>query len=214
MILETHGDHVAALEVSDGTHPPVTRTWSYSVAPGPTEPYDIVVRPTAALDPAVAAATDAAVARWERVITRGVPDVTASVPAGYCGTGGQPFDGTIDEFVGWAFRLLGRYAATMHLVANHLSTVAGDAAVAETYGISHHRSDDADPRRNLTVGFRYLDRLERRDGGPWLIARRIATTEWVTAPVEGSRWEIPPTDTLGRRGPEDPLFALLAELEG
>ena len=122
------------------------------------------------------------------------------------------FDGTIDEFVEWAFRLLGRYASTMHLVANHLSTVVGDAAVAETYGISHHRSDDPDPRRNLTVGFRYLDRLERRDGGPWRIARRIATTEWVTAPVEGSRWPIPPTDTLGRRGPEDPLYGLLAEL--
>jgi hypothetical protein len=123
------------------------------------------------------------------------------------------FDGTIDEFVVWAFRLLGRYAATMHLVANHLSTVAGDAAVAETYGISHHRSDDPDPRRNLTVGFRYLDRLERREGGPWRIARRIATTEWVTAPSESSRWEIPATDTVGRRGSDDPLYALLAELD-
>jgi hypothetical protein len=93
------GDHVATLELSDGTHPPVTRTLAYTVAPGPTEPYDIVIRPTAPLDPAVQAAVDQAVARWERVIVRGVPDVAVSVPAGQCGTGGQPFDGTIDDLV-------------------------------------------------------------------------------------------------------------------
>ena len=85
--------------------------------------------------------------------------------------------------------------------------------MAETYGVSHHQSADPDPRRNLTVGFRYLDRFERRDGGPWLIAQRIATSEWVTAPTEGSRWPIPVTDVRGRRGPEDPLYELLAGLE-
>ena len=86
-------------------------------------------------------------------------------------------------------------------------------AVAETYGISHHRSDDPDPRRNLTVGFRYLDRLERRDGGPWLIARRIATTEWVTALAEGNRWPIArgPTPRAGA-APTTRCTTLLAEL--
>ena len=83
--------------------------------------------------------------RMDEAVVRGCyhPDATDTHGA---------FHGTIDEFVEWAFRLLGRYAATMHLVANHLSTIAGDVAVAETYGISHHRSDDPDPRRNLTVG--------------------------------------------------------------
>lgn len=122
------------------------------------------------------------------------------------------FHGTVDEFVAWAFRLLGQYETTMHLVANHLSTRAGDVAVAETYGVAHHRSDDPEPTRNLTVGFRYLDRLERRDGGPWLIARRIATTEWVTAPSPDSRWPVPASDVSGRRGPDDPLYDLLAGL--
>jgi hypothetical protein len=124
------------------------------------------------------------------------------------------FHGSVDEYVAWAFRLLDRYDATMHLVGNHLATVVGDAAVAETYGIAHHRSSDPDPRRNLTVGFRYLDRFERRDGGPWLIARRVATTEWVTAATEASRWPVPGEGALGRRGTEDPLYELLAELHG
>lgn len=122
------------------------------------------------------------------------------------------FHGSVSEFVDWAFGLLGRYDATMHLVANHLATVRGSAAVAETYGVAHHRSSDPDPRRNLTVGFRYLDRLERRNDGPWLIARRIATTEWVTAPVAGSDWPIPDDSAVGRRDRSDPLYALLTEL--
>ncbi len=123
------------------------------------------------------------------------------------------FHGTVGQFVDWAFALLARYDATMHLVANHLATVVGDAAVTETYGVAHHRSSDPDPRRNLTVGFRYLDRLERRDGGPWLIARRIATTEWVTAPGN-QPWPVPADSAIGQPVPNDPLYGLVAELTG
>lgn len=124
------------------------------------------------------------------------------------------FRGTVDEFVVWAFRLLERYDGTMHLVANHHATIDGGAAVAETYGIAFHRSSDPDPRRNLTVGFRYLDRFERRDGGPWLIARRIATTEWVRTATPDEAWPIPADSAVGHRGIDDPLHALLGELRG
>ena len=122
------------------------------------------------------------------------------------------FQGTIAEFIDWAFGVLRRYDSTMHLVANHLATIRGTAAVSETYGIAYHRSSDSDPRRNLTVGFRYLDRVERRDGGPWKISRRIATTEWVTAPGAGSEWPIPSDSAIGQRDHSDPLYALLTEL--
>ena len=52
------------------------------------------------------------------------------------GTGPLP----LDEFLDWAFELLGRYDATFHLVGQSLidSTGPGRAAV-ETYGIAHHR---------------------------------------------------------------------------
>lgn len=122
------------------------------------------------------------------------------------------FRGTIDEFIAWAFRLLERYDATMHLVANHHATVVDDAAVAETYGIAFHRSSDPDPRRNLTVGFRYLDRFERRDDGPWRIATRIATTEWVRTAVPDEAWPIPGDSAVGRRDGDDPLYGLLRAL--
>lgn len=124
------------------------------------------------------------------------------------------FHGTIDEFLDWAFRLLDRYDATMHLIANHHVTFGPRSrAVAETYGIAFHRSSDPDQRRNLTVGFRYLDRVERRDGGPWRIATRTATTEWVRAAVADERWPIPEDSAVGRRDGGDPLHALLAALD-
>ncbi len=122
------------------------------------------------------------------------------------------FHGTLEEFLTWAFRLLERYDATMHVVANHLCTLDGDVAVTETYGVAHHRSADPDPRRNLTVGFRFLDRFERRGSGGWRIARRVATTEWVTAPGDGSRWPVPSDSAVGRRDGHDPLYELLAGL--
>src|SRR3954454_14616657 len=98
------------------------------------------------------------------------------------------FRGTADEYVEWAFRLLAKYESTMHVVANMLIEPADgdtDLAFAETYGIAFHHSADPDPRRNLVIGFRYVDRFERR-GGPqeaeWRIAGRVCTTEWVEAP--------------------------------
>lgn len=122
------------------------------------------------------------------------------------------FSGTIAEFIDWAFGLLAKYDSTMHFVGNHLATFGGSVAVAETYGVAHHRSSDPAPRRNLTVGFRYVDRLERRNGGPWLIARRIATTEWATAPGAGSEWPIPADSAVGTRDHNDPLYRFLEEL--
>lgn len=88
------------------------------------------------------------------------------------------FDGTVDEFVVWVAAALARLDGTMHVVGNHLAEVVGDRAVAETYGTAVHWGEPADdPRRNFTTGFRYVDHLERRDGG-WAIAERWAVREW------------------------------------
>jgi hypothetical protein len=128
------------------------------------------------------------------------------------------FSGTVDEFLVWVERLLGRYDATFHLIGNHLVELVDTAdgapptiARSEAYGVAHHRSEDPDPKRNLTVGFRFLDRFERRDGG-WRIARRVATTEWVTALAPEQRWPMPESGALGLRGHDDPLYDLVPEL--
>jgi len=123
------------------------------------------------------------------------------------------FRGTVTEFIDWAFHLLERYDSTMHLVANQLITLSGDRAVSETYGIAYHRSSDPDPRRNLTVGFRYIDLVERRSDMVWRIAERMATTEWVNAPSADERWPIPADSAVGTRDQSDPVHVFLARLE-
>lgn len=122
------------------------------------------------------------------------------------------FSGTVDEYLVWVARLLARYDHTVHLVANQLVEVAGDVARSEAYGVSRHRSADPDPRRNLTVGFRFVDRFERRDGD-WRIARRVATTEWVEQPVAGQHWPIPDGMATGTRDRTDPLWSIAPEID-
>lgn len=117
------------------------------------------------------------------------------------------FRGTADEYVDWAFRLLERYSMTFHFVGNLLVELDGDdVARCETYGIAHHRGDPDDPVSNLVTGFRFIDRFERRGGGPWLIAHRIATTEWVRVDDPAHHWPIKPELPTGRRDRTDPVY--------
>lgn len=122
------------------------------------------------------------------------------------------FAGTVGEFMAWVWPLLAKYNTTMHFIGNHHSEVKGNAAVAETYGIAIHRSDDPAPHRNLDIGFRYVDRFERRDSGQWRIARRVATTEWVES-ADPAR-AFPPADGIrvGQRNRSDVLYQMLADL--
>ncbi len=123
------------------------------------------------------------------------------------------FQGTVDEFLDWVFRLLGHYSQTMHFVGNVLVEFEGDVAAAETYGIAFHRSDEAKPQLNLMTGFRYLDRFEKRDGA-WRIAARTAVTEWSRIDDSAGRWHTPDGFLTGKRDRGDALYALLASVRG
>jgi hypothetical protein len=80
VMLSTPGAYTARLQVEDGSTAPATATTQLVVPSGGSEPFDIELRGVDALEPAVADAFEDAVARWERVIVRGLADVT--VPAG------------------------------------------------------------------------------------------------------------------------------------
>ena len=91
--------------------------------------------------------------------------------------------------------------ATMHMIANTLTEIAGDEATSETYVVAYHsmasieslgdlRFDAAvsqalldqgptavDGRLSFVVGARYLDRCARRDGR-WRIAERAYVWDW------------------------------------
>jgi predicted nuclease with RNAse H fold len=126
------------------------------------------------------------------------------------------FSGGVDAYVDWAFGLLRRYDTTMHLLGPTLVELAGDVALAETYGVAHHRAapdDDGafDAKRNLVTGFRYVDRFERRDG-TWRIAKRIATTEWSRVDDLAGWWSVPDHLRGGRRDGQDPVYWLVPEV--
>ena len=115
------------------------------------------------------------------------------------------FSGDGEAYIDWRFRLLRGYDATMHFIGNQLVEVQGDVARAESYGVAYHRKHGGEARQNLTTGFRFVDRFERRDG-EWRIARRVATTEWVRADDEAGRSAIPEGMRVGKRDRRDPVY--------
>jgi len=139
------------------------------------------------------------------------------------------FSGSVDAYLEWVDGLLARYSWTMHFVGNVLiefpnqklneegkddaknASNGVDVAAAESYGISLHRSEEVKPYLNLAIGFRYLDRFERREGR-WRIFERVAVSEWSIQIPPEAWWEIPDTLRKGRRDRGDALYALLSRL--
>ena len=117
------------------------------------------------------------------------------------------FEGSVEEFLVWVWRLLGRYTMTMHYVANQLVEPLGDGrARCESYGVAVHRTQGGAEQDNLTTGFRFVDDFECRDG-EWRIARRVATTEWSRVDRDADRWVWPASFVTGRRDRSDPVYA-------
>lgn len=118
------------------------------------------------------------------------------------------FSGTVDEYVTWVRGALHRFAGTMHIVGNHHVELDGDRARSETYGTAvHWTASGEDPRLNFTSGFRYVDRMERRDAR-WAIAERWAVREWTRS--DAGRYLTKEGDGPGpRRDRDDPVYHAL-----
>jgi len=97
---------------------------------------------------------------------------------------------------------------THHRICNTIIELYGDRAKAETGCVALHILGEHGAEVEMTVGGRYLDRLERRDGS-WRITERLYVMDWnrqgpTTMQVEGGLY-----DSLRRRGarkPDDPLY--------
>jgi len=97
------------------------------------------------------------------------------------------FRGTVEEFVPWVLDALQRDCGmtTMHSICNEYVEVRGDVAFGEAYFIAYHRSGAPGQMVDLTLGGRYVDRYERRNG-QWKIARRTVLHDWHRVdPVQG-----------------------------
>lgn len=96
------------------------------------------------------------------------PDAFASYPGSWEGTGREQ----IVEFL----HIAKQYESTMHFIGNQTVEINGDKANAETYAIAYHRR--AGGAQDFTIGVRYLDDFERRDG-EWLITKHLPVRDWV-----------------------------------
>lgn len=118
-----------------------------------------------------------------------------------------PFVGNPVSLYDWASKLHDHgQSATHHNLLNHTCDLDGDVAHTETYYLFVGRNRDD---TNWIAGGRYLDRLERRDGG-WKIALRTNAIEWSgmvpTLPIPFA--DVPGVHLNGvpSRSPEDPSY--------
>ncbi|QLQ09760.1 MAG: nuclear transport factor 2 family protein [Nocardioidaceae bacterium] len=121
------------------------------------------------------------------------------------------FEGGIEEYLVWLQSAIAEYDGMMHLIGNHLATIDGDRAVAETYGLGIHWGGEPDDDRNFTSGVRFIDYLECREGR-WGIVERWAVRDWRRSDV-GMRMPLGSSHP-GSRDENDPLYRALGRLEG
>lgn len=103
---------------------------------------------------------------------------------------------------------LGTMRLTHHRISNMIIELTGNRAKAETGCVALHILGQPGAEVEMTVGGRYLDTLERRDGS-WRIVGRLYVMDWnrqepATMQLEGGLY-----DSLRRRGgrqPNDPLY--------
>ncbi len=119
--------------------------------------------------------------------------------------------GSPDEFIATVAPMLEGMTSTMHNITNVLIALDGEVAASEAYALCTHRfaAEDGTPM-DMTVGVRYVDRLERRAPGGagtvWKIARRTVVYEWTRLDPVTAEFPAGPAATWGRRDRQDASY--------
>jgi hypothetical protein len=124
------------------------------------------------------------------------------------------FKGRSADFIESAMTIVRPLKSSTHMVSNVMIEVNGDRAVSECHFLAHHRRarEGAAGEEDMFLKGRYLDRFERRDGA-WRIANRTGLHDFerILDPADRTL-EDAPADQLGRKKPDDPIYAMLASL--
>ena len=120
------------------------------------------------------------------------------------------FKGNVEEFLAYAFPFM-EGVVSAHTISNVLIDLcAADTAFSECYFSGFHDFPADRGRLERTVGGRYLDLHERRDG-EWRIKSRTLAIDWYTERLGTSVWDRGRYANLENRGgtkPNDPLYRL------
>lgn len=87
------------------------------------------------------------------------------------------FVGTFKEYLDWVVPGAPSVLVTQHILGQSLIDLRGDRAMVETHVTSYHRIDMGAEERDLVIGGRYLDLMEKREH-EWRIAKRTMLYDW------------------------------------
>ncbi len=112
-------------------------------------------------------------------------------------------EGFLNQMESWPF------VWTQHHLAQTMYEMHDDLAFTETYCMAYHRrrADEAGPARDITIGVRYLDRFEKRNG-EWKIAHRVLGWDWNRIDVGVETSDPGPEMTQGKRNRDDIAYRL------
>ena len=88
------------------------------------------------------------------------------------------FVGTVDAFIAYAMDSLTAMIHTQHSLGHIMIDLDGDRAVTQSMLTAYHRMSIGGEHRDITLGGRYLDRFEKRDG-EWRIIHRVLVADWM-----------------------------------
>ena len=153
--------------------------------------------------------------RYSRGIDRLDPDMVRSAYWPDCTDNHMGFVGNAEEFIAWAFPIMGTMDQTMHIIGNVLMTIRGDQADVEAYFYGIHRITLPEGGKSDVIGAgRYVDTFQKR-GDEWRVLRRMVVTDWFRQYPDSADWSAGmlgiPIEPGGRK-PDDESYRLITLL--
>lgn len=97
------------------------------------------------------------------------------------------FVGPVEEYVPWVKQVLDAMVLTQHNLGHSYFEMHGDIAMVETCFTAFHRVPVDGVDRDIMLGARYVDRMEKR-GDEWRIAHRILVQDWMQDAGPSINW--------------------------
>ncbi len=88
------------------------------------------------------------------------------------------FLGSFKDYLAWVVPGAPTIPVTLHTLGQSLIELQAGAALVETHVTAYHRIDMGGEERDIVIGGRYLDRMERRDQ-EWRISHRVMLYDWL-----------------------------------
>jgi len=121
------------------------------------------------------------------------------------------FSGNAMEFCEFVIPSQRRHEHAMHSICNVLTELDGDKAFVESYFVAYNYDKEEDGKYyDTTVGGRYVDRFEKRDG-VWRIAHRVVVMDWNRYHPTMAVWDeglFASLTVRGSQGESDPVYRI------